>query len=87
MYTMSTYSFRTFIQKDGDQYHGSVPALPGCHTFGSTVEETQKNLSEAIEGYVLSCLENKDPIPKDDGLQAVQTISIPDELSRQEVHA
>lgn len=85
---MRTFSFRTFIQKDGAQYHGFVPALPGCHTFGETIEETKKNLSEAIEGYLLSCVANNDPIPNDESFEMVQTVSIPDEISSQEiVHA
>lgn len=84
---MRTYSFRTFIQKDGAQFHGSVPALPGCHTFGSSIEETQKNLSAAIEGYVISCIQNNDPIPEDSALESVQTISISDEVSPRAIHA
>ena len=26
-----------------------VPALPGCHTQGETLEETEKNVREAVE--------------------------------------
>lgn len=87
MYSMRTYTFRTFIQKDGTAFHGSVPALPGCHTFGTTVEETQKNLSQAIEGYIISCIQNDDPIPEDSAFESVQTISIPDEISPRAIHA
>jgi predicted RNase H-like HicB family nuclease len=32
----------------------SVPALPGCHTQGETLEETEKNITEAVELYVES---------------------------------
>lgn len=74
---MKTYSFRTIIEKDGKQYHGYVPALSGCHTFGKTIEETKKNLNEAIEGYLLSCVKHGDPIPEDVGFQSVETVSIP----------
>jgi len=74
---MKSYSFRTIIEKDGKQYHGFVPALSGCHTYGKTIEETKKNLNEAIEGYLISCSKNNDPIPSDDGLQSIETVSIP----------
>ena len=74
---MKTYSYRTIIERDGKQYHGYVPALPGCHTFGKTIEETKKNLNEAIEGYLISCSKHGDMIPSDSGLQSIETVSIP----------
>lgn len=74
---MKSYSFRTIIEKDGRQYHGFVPALLGCHTYGKTIEETKKNLNEAIEGYLISCSKHGDKIPSDDGLQSIETVSIP----------
>jgi predicted RNase H-like HicB family nuclease len=74
---MKSYSFRTIIEKDGKAYHGFVPALLGCHTFGKTIEETKKNLNEAIEGYLISCSKHGDPIPTDQGLESIETVSIP----------
>ena len=35
-------------------YVGYVPALPGCHTQGETIEETEKNIKEAIDLYIES---------------------------------
>ena len=32
----------------------SCPALPGCHSQGCTEEEAQRNIREAIEGYLES---------------------------------
>jgi antitoxin HicB len=40
-----------------------VPALPGCHTFGATVDEARANIIEAIELYVEAMLEDGEPIP------------------------
>jgi len=74
---MKTYSFRTIIDKDGKFYHGYVPALLGCHTFGKTIEETKKNLNEAIEGYILSSIDNGDSVPEDLGFQSIETVSVP----------
>lgn len=45
-------AYRMIIEPDGDQYHGYVPALPGCHTHGSTIEETRANLRDAISLYL-----------------------------------
>lgn len=72
-----SYTYRTIIEPDGKFFHGYVPALPGCHTFGKTVEETKRYLSEAIRGYLLSCVKHKDPIPSDIGFQSIETVSIP----------
>lgn len=55
-----TYSFRAIIEPDVPAgYHGYVPALPGCHTCGSTIEETQRNLKEAILGILETMLAHK----------------------------
>jgi predicted RNase H-like HicB family nuclease len=35
-------------------YWAEVPALPGCFTEGETIEELQRNLKEAIEGWLLA---------------------------------
>jgi len=33
-------------------YKVSCPALPGCHFQSDTIEETLKNIKDAIQGYV-----------------------------------
>lgn len=33
-------------------YSASIPALPGCHTQGETLEEVRVNLREAAEGWL-----------------------------------
>ncbi len=33
-------------------YSASIPALPGCHTQGETLEEIRANLREAAEGWL-----------------------------------
>ena len=69
-------TYRTIIQKDGKYYHGFVPSLPGCHTQGDTIEETKKNLEEAIEGYLISLKKHNEPIPKDEGFETTAVINI-----------
>lgn len=57
---MNTHTFRTIIKPDEkNTFHGYVPSLPGCHTWGKTIEETKMHLREAIELYVETLLENK----------------------------
>ena len=71
---MKTLTYRTIIEKDGKYYHGYVPALPGCHTQGDTIEETRKNLREAMEGILLVMKKFGDPIPTDEGIEIIETI-------------
>jgi predicted RNase H-like HicB family nuclease len=41
-----------------------VPDLPGCMTTGKTLEETETNIREAIEGHLRTLREFGDPIPE-----------------------
>ena len=49
---MQTYIFRTIIEPDEKGFHGFVPLLKGVHTVGKTIEETKKNLHEAIQCHI-----------------------------------
>lgn len=79
---MNTLTYRTIIEKDGIYYHGYVPALPGCHTQGKTIEETQKNLKEAIEGWLAAKQDIDGIIPEDTIIEALQTVTIPKIMKR-----
>ncbi len=39
----------------------TVPALPGCHTQGETLEEAERNVKEAIELYLESLAAEGEP--------------------------
>jgi len=43
----------------------SVPAFPGCHTWGETRDEAPVNAREAVEGCIESLRASGDPIPKE----------------------
>lgn len=45
-------------------YVAFVPALPGCHTQGETLEETERNVKEAIALYLESLAASGEPIPE-----------------------
>ena len=40
------------IEDETSGYLAFVPALPGCHTQGDTLEELIENVKEAIELYL-----------------------------------
>ena len=43
-----------------------VPALPGCVTYGRTLDEARKMAKDAVTGYIESLKKHKEPIPSDD---------------------
>ena len=63
---MNAYTFTAVFEKEPgtkETYNVSVPALPGCLTFGESLREAQYNIQEAMEGYLESLLEDGQPIP------------------------
>ena len=60
---MTVYQFTVIIEPDEDAYHAYAPVLPGCHTFGSTIEEAQANIKEAIALHVESMQESGELLP------------------------
>lgn len=71
---MKKYNFTILIEKDEDGiYVGSVPALKGCHTQATTVEELLPRIKEAIE----LCLEaEKDEFFQNEfvGVQQIEVV-------------
>ncbi len=49
-------------------YTVTVPVLPGCVTYGSTLEEAISMAKEAIELYIEHLAETGDEIPTEEGL-------------------
>jgi predicted RNase H-like HicB family nuclease len=74
---MVTYQFTVVMEPDEDGFHAYVPALPGCHTFGDTVEEARANISEAIELHVQSMVEDGEPIPVEREPMFITRLSVP----------
>jgi predicted RNase H-like HicB family nuclease len=58
------YRFLVVIEKANNNYSAYSPDLPGCVATGSTREEAEKNIYEAIEMYVQGLLEDNLPIPE-----------------------
>lgn len=75
------YSYSVFYESAPEGgYVAFAPALPGCHTQGETLEETEKNIREAIEVYLESLAEHGESIPKE-GRSFQGKIEIPVSLS------
>jgi predicted RNase H-like HicB family nuclease len=61
-----TYSLSIEFHPDEDGYLAHFPALPDCHTWGSTYEEAVKNAEEALVGYLEALYKNGETIPQED---------------------
>jgi len=59
-----TFSYSVFYEQAPEGgYVAFVPALPGCCTQGETLEETERNVKEAIAVYLESLAAHGDAIP------------------------
>lgn len=74
---MKIYTYRIIIEPDEkNTFHGYVPSLPGCHTWGESIEETRENLRDAIEVYLRSLLVDGEKIPEDRGIEMMESITV-----------
>ena len=51
------------IEKAENNYSAYVPDLPGCIATGQTIEETEKEIREAIEFHLRGMRKDGLPIP------------------------
>jgi antitoxin HicB len=56
-------------------FTASVPSLPGCVTYGTTLPVAQKMVQDAIQGYVESLKKHNEPVPSDD-LSFISSVDI-----------
>lgn len=49
-------------------FWAEIPALPGCYSQGETIEETMRNIKEAIEAHIATLKEDKQEIPTEEEL-------------------
>jgi predicted RNase H-like HicB family nuclease len=56
------YTFPIIIEKEPEDpgYFAHSPLLPGCFSAGMTIEETRKNMREAVQLHVEMLLEHGD---------------------------
>ena len=74
---MKTYQFTVVIEPDEEAFHAFAPALPGCHTFGMTVDEARANIAEAMELHIESMQEDGEPIPVEREPLFITRLSVP----------
>lgn len=58
-----TMKYAVVFEQAESNWAAYVPDLPGCITTGKTLEETETNIREAIEGHLRTLREFGDPVP------------------------
>ena len=60
---MARYMVVIEAEPDGSAYNVTVPALPGCYTWGETFEEAMRMAREAIAGHVAAVRDLGEDVP------------------------
>ncbi len=61
------YHFNVVLRREPEGgYTALVPALPGCVTYGRTLDEVREMAKDAIAGYIESLRKHREPIPSDE---------------------
>jgi predicted RNase H-like HicB family nuclease len=56
--------YAVLFEQAENNWAAYVPDLPGCMTTGKTLEETEINIREAIEGHFITMRDYGDPVPQ-----------------------
>ena len=66
---MRNLNYRILLRKEPEGgYTVTVPILPGCVTYGETVDEAIAMAREAVEVYVESLRKRGEEVPTEEGL-------------------
>lgn len=76
---MKTVSYRVVLDWDAEDkaWNASVPAIPGCFTFGATAEEALEHAREAILLNIEDMVARGEPIPPEDTRIETVTVEVP----------
>ncbi len=62
--------------EDGGGYYVTVPALPGCFTRGSTLEECRDRAVEAIQVHIAGLEADGEPVPQEVGTPQLLEVTV-----------
>jgi predicted RNase H-like HicB family nuclease len=55
--------YAVIIEQAEHNWAAYVPDLPGCISTGTTLEETERNIQEAVRGHIAVVREFGEPVP------------------------
>lgn len=62
--------------ESGGGYYVTVPALPGCFTRGSTLDECRERAVEAIEVHIAGLEADGEPVPHELGTPQLLAVTV-----------
>lgn len=65
------FVYPAIFHKEDNAYWVEFPDLEGCHTYGSTINETMKEAQEALAAYLLTLLEQEKVIAAPSDISAI----------------
>jgi predicted RNase H-like HicB family nuclease len=68
--------YTVLIYPDDGAYSVTVPALPGCVTWGQTLDEAVASARDAIEGHLAALRETGQEVPEEDASPIVLTVDL-----------
>ena len=71
------YRFLVVIEKGDSNDSAYAPDLPGCVATGKTLEETERNMHDAIKLHLQGMQEDGLPIPTPQAHSEYMAISVP----------
>jgi antitoxin HicB len=67
LWNVKQITYRILLNKEPEGgFTVTVPALPGCITYGATIDESITNAKEAVELYWESLAAHGEPIPTEE---------------------
>jgi antitoxin HicB len=76
---VTKYHFTVVLEPDREEphrYNVRVPALPGCLTYGESIEDALANAREAVALYVESLIADGEPVPMEEQPVIAATIVV-----------
>ena len=75
---MKFYTFEVVIEKEPEDegYLAYSPSLPGCFSNGKTIEDTRRNIREALQQHIVALKEHGLSIPQKEQIVHVEEISL-----------
>ena len=77
---MLRYTVLVEPEDDGSAYDVLVPVLPGCFTWGATVEEALANAREAITCHLKGLAKDGEPTPQELVTPLFTVVDVPVDL-------
>lgn len=75
---MRYYTFEIVIEEEAEDagYFPYSPTLPGCFSNGPTIEETRRNMREAIQQHLEVLIAHADTVPQSETVVHVEELTV-----------